>query len=138
MSWRDRQLDDVGVLDLVGLLFEVMTSCSFTRHCSKSQLCAEPEDDDVTVLTLEREQQRRPELGATGLRHWNSGSSADRTACRRPSTHTVRTNSGLCDDCQRTGGLVPHTAADILPVRVSYARFSKVTRSSVNTVFTIN
>lgn len=117
MSWRHRQLDlrrldDVGVLHLVWFLFEVMTSCNCMRQCSKSQLWAEPEDEDVTVLTLEHDPERRPELDTTGLRHWNRGSSADSTACRSPFTHTVRTNSGLCEDCQRAGCLLPH-AADI-------------------------
>lgn len=115
MSWRNRQLDlrcldDVGVLDLVWLLSEEMTSCNFMRQCSKSQLWAEPEDEDVTVLTLEQEPERRPELDTTGSLHRNRGSSADSTACRSPFTHTVRTNSGLCEDCQRAGCLPPHTA----------------------------
>ena len=67
MSWRNRQLDlrcldDVGVLDLVWLLSEEMTSCNFMRQCSKSQLWAEPEDEDVTVVTLEQEPERRQNL----------------------------------------------------------------------------
>jgi hypothetical protein len=115
-SWQNRELalrlvEGAEVLGLVGLLFELKMSCNLTRQFSKShealssQLLVEPDDEDVKVLTLLHELGRPPEFEITGLRHWNRGSSADRIAWRRPFTHTVRTKSGFCEDCQRAVGM---------------------------------
>jgi hypothetical protein len=142
LPWRDRQLelrclDDAGVL-FVWLLFEASTSCNLMRQGSKPQLWAEPEDEDVKVPTLEQELGRLAGFETVGLLHRNRGSSAERIACRRPFTHTVRTNSGLCEDCHRAGmmmqlpSFVCCTHSAFRDTCVRYARYLPVIRSSVN------